>query len=91
MTLATGVVVVAALSLAREVLLPITLAVLLSLVLAPLVEVLRRIRLGRVPSVLAAALLSLVVTHLPDNNDAAIVIVNHVRSPATMLHEILPS
>ena len=30
-------------------------------------------------------------THLPDNNDAAIVIVNHVRSPATMLHEILPS
>ena len=61
MTLATCVVVVAALSLAREVLLPITLAVLLSLVLAPLVEVLRQIRLGRVPSVLAAALLSLVV------------------------------
>lgn len=28
--------------------------------------------------------------HLPDNNDAAIVIVNRVRSPATMLHEILP-
>lgn len=30
-------------------------------------------------------------THLPDNNDAAIVVVNHVRSPATMLHEILLS
>ncbi len=61
MTVATCVVVVAALSLAREVLLPITLAVLLSFVLAPLVEVLRRIRVGRVPSVLAAAVLSLVV------------------------------
>ena len=30
-------------------------------------------------------------THLPDNNDAVIVIVNYVRSPATMLHEILLS
>ena len=61
MTLATCVVVVAALSLARDVLLPITLAVLLSFVLAPLVDLLRRIRLGRVPSVLLAALLSLFV------------------------------
>ena len=51
-TLATVVVVVAALSLAREVLLPITLAVLLSFVLAPLVELLRRIRFGRVSAVL---------------------------------------
>ncbi|MEO5736318.1 MAG: AI-2E family transporter, partial [Variovorax sp.] len=61
MTLATGVVVVAALYLAREVLLPITLAILLSFVLAPLVDVLRRIRFGRVPAVLSAALLSLCV------------------------------
>jgi len=61
MTVTTCVVVVAALSLARDVLLPITLAVLLSFVLAPLVDVLRRLRLGRVPSVLVAALLSLAV------------------------------
>jgi predicted PurR-regulated permease PerM len=59
MMLATGVVVVAALSIAREVLIPITLAVLLSFVLAPLVELLGRIRLGQVPSVLLAVLLAL--------------------------------
>jgi hypothetical protein len=59
MMLATGVVVVAALSIAREVLMPITLAVLLSFVLAPLVELLRRIRLGQVPSALLAVLLAL--------------------------------
>lgn len=59
MTLATGVVIVAALSIARDVLIPITLAMLLSFVLAPLVDLLRRIRLGRVPSVLITVLLAL--------------------------------
>jgi predicted PurR-regulated permease PerM len=59
MMLATGVVVVAALSIAKEVLIPITLAVLLSFVLAPLVDLLRRARLGRVPAVLLAVLLAL--------------------------------
>jgi predicted PurR-regulated permease PerM len=59
MTLAVGVVVVAALYLAQEVLIPITLAVLLSFVLAPLVELLRRFWLGRVPAVLLAVLLAL--------------------------------
>ncbi len=59
MALATGVVVVAALSIAREVLLPITLAVLLSFVLAPLVDLLRRIRLGRLPAVALSGLLAL--------------------------------
>jgi predicted PurR-regulated permease PerM len=59
MTLATGVVVVAALAIARDVLIPITLAVLLSFVLAPLVAVLRRIPLWRVPAVLLAVLLAL--------------------------------
>jgi len=59
MTLATGVVVVAALAIAKEVLIPITLAVLLSFVLAPVVALLRRLRLGRVPSVLLAVLLAL--------------------------------
>ena len=42
MTLATVVVVVAALYVARDILIPITLAVLLSFVLAPLVSLLHR-------------------------------------------------
>ncbi len=59
LSLAVGVVVVAALSLAREVLIPITLAVLLSFVLAPVVEGLRRLRVPHVLSVLLAVLLAL--------------------------------
>ncbi len=59
LTLAVGVVVVAGLYLGRTVLIPITLAVLLSFVLAPLVNLLRRIHLGRVTSVLVAVLLAL--------------------------------
>jgi len=61
LALTVGVVVVAALYLAREVLIPITLAVLLSFLLAPCVALLRRLRLGRVPSVLLAVLFSLCV------------------------------
>ena len=41
---------------ARDVLVPITLAVILSLLMAPLVRVLRRIGLGQTLSVLAAVL-----------------------------------
>ncbi|WP_043833757.1 AI-2E family transporter [Muricoccus aerilatus] len=52
-----GVVIVSALYLAREVLIPITLAILLSFVLAPLVALLRRVGLPHV----AAALLSVVL------------------------------
>ncbi len=59
LTLAVGVVVVAGLYLGRTVLIPITLAVLLSFLLAPLVHLLRRIRLGRVASVLIAVMLAL--------------------------------
>lgn len=59
LTLAVGVVVVAALYLGRDVLVPIMLAVLLSFILAPLVALLRRIHLGRVPSVIIAVLLAL--------------------------------
>jgi len=58
-TLVVCVVVIAALSVAREVLIPITLAVLLSFLLAPLVHLLRVIHLGRVPSVLLAAALGI--------------------------------
>ena len=52
--LLVGVVVVAALYLGREVLVPITLAVLLSFLLAPLVNLLRRLHLPRVVAVLAS-------------------------------------
>ena len=61
MTLATGVVVVAALFIAREVLIPITLAVLLAFVLAPLVNLMRRNHFARVPAVLLAVVLALSV------------------------------
>lgn len=61
LTLAIGVVLVAALYFGREVFIPLVLAVLLSFVLAPVVNLLRRIRLGRVPSVIVAVLLALAV------------------------------
>jgi predicted PurR-regulated permease PerM len=57
-TLAVSVVVVAGLYLGREVLIPITLAILLSFVLAPLVELFRRMHLGRVPSVVLAVFIA---------------------------------
>jgi len=57
--LQVGVVVIAALYLAREVLIPITLAVLLSFLLAPIVDLLGRVRLGRVPAVLLAVIMAL--------------------------------
>jgi predicted PurR-regulated permease PerM len=59
LTLAVAVVVVAGFYLGREVMIPIILAVLLSFLLAPLVNVLRRMHLGRVPSVLLAVVLAL--------------------------------
>jgi predicted PurR-regulated permease PerM len=52
---------VAALYVGREVLMPLALAVLLSFVLAPLVLVLRRGKVGRVTSVLATVLLAFLV------------------------------
>ncbi len=58
-TLAVAVVVIAALYLAREVLVPITLAILLSFVLAPLVALLRGINLPRVPAVVLAVVVAL--------------------------------
>ena len=61
LTVAVAVVVVAGLYLGRSMLIPITLAVLLSFLLAPLVNLLRRVHLGRIPSVLLAVLLALAV------------------------------
>ncbi len=59
--LAVFVVVVTGLYFAREVMLPITLAVLLSFVLAPLVSRLRRIHIPRIPAVLLSVVLALSV------------------------------
>jgi predicted PurR-regulated permease PerM len=54
LALQVGAIVITGLYLGREVLVPITVAILLSFVLAPLVDLLRRFWLGRVPSVLLA-------------------------------------
>jgi predicted PurR-regulated permease PerM len=54
-----AVVIVVALDLGREVLVPITIAFLLTFVLSPLVELLRRIRLGRILSVVLSVILAL--------------------------------
>ncbi|CAB3749877.1 AI-2E family transporter [Paraburkholderia humisilvae] len=56
----TAVVVVCGLYFGREVLMPITLAVLLSFLLAPLVGLLRRLRFGQLPSIFVAVLVALV-------------------------------
>jgi predicted PurR-regulated permease PerM len=60
-SLITAVVVICALDLGRDVLMPVTLAVLLSFLVAPLVDILARLRLGQVPSVVIAVLLALAV------------------------------
>jgi predicted PurR-regulated permease PerM len=54
--LVAGAIVVAALYLGRDLLVPLALAVILAFVLAPLVRLLRRIGLGNVPAVLLAVL-----------------------------------
>ncbi|HEY0525261.1 MAG TPA: AI-2E family transporter [Stellaceae bacterium] len=60
-TLIIGALVVAALYVGREVFVPLALATLLGFVLAPLVRLLRRFRLGRVSSVLVAVVLAFAV------------------------------
>jgi predicted PurR-regulated permease PerM len=62
--LAVGVTVVACLYFASAVLIPITLAILLSFLVAPLVDSLARFRLGHVASVFAAVVISVSVIGL---------------------------
>jgi predicted PurR-regulated permease PerM len=57
-TLAVAVVIVVSLYFGREVFVPMALAILLSFALGPLVLLLRRWRLGRVPAVIVAVLLA---------------------------------
>ena len=59
LALAVGVVIIAALYLAREVLIPITLAVLLTFVLSPVVTLLRHIHVPRVLAVLFAVVFAI--------------------------------
>jgi predicted PurR-regulated permease PerM len=54
-------VVICALYFAREVLIPITLAALLTFILAPFVNVMRRVYIPRVPAIVAAVLLGLAI------------------------------
>jgi predicted PurR-regulated permease PerM len=60
-SLLVGVIIIAALFLAREVLIPVTLAILLSFVLSPLVGLLRRLPIGRTAPVLLAVTLALAI------------------------------
>ncbi|WP_158746856.1 AI-2E family transporter [Acidisphaera sp. L21] len=53
------VMIVATLYFGRDVLVPVTLALLLAFILAPLVDLLRRLHLGRVPSVLLGVIVAL--------------------------------
>lgn len=61
MSLAVCAVVIDTLYVAREVLVPIALAVLLSFVLAPTVQLLRRARLGRIAAPVLAVVMALCV------------------------------
>ncbi|GJH27838.1 AI-2E family transporter [Caballeronia novacaledonica] len=60
-SLVTGVIIICALYFGRAVMIPIILAILLSFLLAPFVDLLRRLRLGQVPSVIVAVLIALSV------------------------------
>jgi predicted PurR-regulated permease PerM/nucleotide-binding universal stress UspA family protein len=60
-TIVVAVVIVAALYFGHEVLIPITLGFLLTFLLSPLVEWLRDIRLGRIPSVVLAVIVALAI------------------------------
>jgi predicted PurR-regulated permease PerM len=59
--LVTGVVIVSALYLARDVLIPITLAIFLSFFLTPIVKLLQRARLPKVAAVIVAVVVALAI------------------------------
>ncbi|WP_250515713.1 AI-2E family transporter [Caballeronia sp. INDeC2] len=61
LSLVTGVVIICALYFGRAVMIPIILAILLSFLLAPFVDFLRRLRFGQVPSVIVAVVIALSV------------------------------
>lgn len=97
-TLISIVVVIAGLYLGRQMLVPLALAVVFSFLLTPLVQVLEKCRLGRVPSVLAVLVLSFallaaigyevtnqlleIVVLLPDYKQNVHEKIDQLRSPA---------
>jgi predicted PurR-regulated permease PerM len=64
LSLATGVVIVAALYVGREVLIPVTIAIFLSFFLAPVVRLLQRARLPKVAAVIVAVVAALGIVAL---------------------------
>src|SRR3954470_13799202 len=60
-TLASAAIIIAALYMAKSLLVPLTLAVLLSFLLMPVCDWLERLRLGRIPAVLATAILGFTI------------------------------
>jgi predicted PurR-regulated permease PerM len=78
----TAATFVAILYFAREIFIPITLAVLLSFLLAPAVKLLRRIRFGRVPAVAVTVLIAFLAI-----SGFAAVVVGEVSSLAQQLPE----
>ena len=62
--IAVGTIVIAALYFGREVLIPITLAIMLSFVLSPIVNLLQRLRLWRAPAVILTVLAALALLGL---------------------------
>ena len=58
--LVSAAVIVTAVYFGRDILLPFALSVLLSFLLSPLVEILEKLRLGRIPAVLAVVMVAFV-------------------------------
>jgi predicted PurR-regulated permease PerM len=90
-TLAVGVLAVSALYFARDVLIPITLAIMLSFLVAPLADFLLRWRIGHVASVFAAVLLSVSVIVLLGSvigTQLTELVSNAARYQATIEHKI---
>jgi predicted PurR-regulated permease PerM len=67
-TIIIGVAVIAGLYFGREVLVPMSIAVLLSFVLVPVADALSRLRIGRIASVLVAVALAADALHGLENN-----------------------
>src|SRR5262245_7259364 len=79
-TCGTVILVVAALYLARAILIPVVLAILFALVFSPVVVALQRRGLGRVPSVILVVLLALCIM-----GGVSVVVVSQVKSLAADL------
>jgi predicted PurR-regulated permease PerM len=80
-TLASTAIVIAALYLAKSLLVPLTLAALLSFLLMPVCDWLERWRLGRIPAVLVTAILGFTVLGILTWTAVVQMTIWHPRSP----------